>query len=51
MASEEIRADVAAYDVMRAIGSLCAYSDGTGRYDARAMVHLLIAGLRRQERQ
>jgi AcrR family transcriptional regulator len=43
----EIRRDVEAYGLMRAIGNLCAGVgiDGDSRYDARRMVGLLIAGL------
>jgi AcrR family transcriptional regulator len=45
----EIRADIAAYELMRAIGSLCAGVDpgGDSDYDARRMVGLLIVGLGR----
>ena len=43
----EIRPDVDAYGLMRAIGNLCAGAGGDSRYDARRMVGLLIAGLRR----
>jgi len=42
----EIRADIDAYELMRAIGSLCVGGDNDPRYDARHMVALLIAGLR-----
>jgi AcrR family transcriptional regulator len=42
----EIRADLTAYELMRAVGSLCAGPEGDARYDARRMVHLLVAGLR-----
>jgi AcrR family transcriptional regulator len=46
-AAGEIRGDVGAYGLMRAIGSLCAGADAEAdpRYDARSMVGLLIAGL------
>ena len=43
----EVRPDVDAYGLLRAIGSLCAGDDSDARYDARRMVGLLIAGLRR----
>jgi AcrR family transcriptional regulator len=43
----EIRADVEAYPLLRAIGGLCAGVEGDSRYDARRMVGLLIAGLRK----
>jgi AcrR family transcriptional regulator len=41
----EIRPDVDAYGLMRAVGNLCVGVDGDSRYDARAMVELLINGL------
>ena len=46
-AAGEIRPDVDAYGLMRAIGSLCAgaSAEADPRYDARSMVALLIAGL------
>jgi AcrR family transcriptional regulator len=44
-ATGEIRPDVDAYGLMRAVGNLCAGVDGDSRYDARRMVGLLIAGL------
>jgi AcrR family transcriptional regulator len=43
----EIRPDVDAYGLLRGIGNLCAGASGDARYDARRMVGLLIAGLRR----
>jgi AcrR family transcriptional regulator len=45
-ASGEIRPDIDAYGLLRAIGNLCAGAGGDSRYDARRMVGLLIAGLR-----
>ena len=45
-AAGEIRPDVDAYGLMRAIGNLCVGVDGDSRYDARRMVGLLIGGLR-----
>jgi AcrR family transcriptional regulator len=45
-AAGEIRPDVDAYGLLRAIGNLCVGVDGESRYDARRMVGLLIAGLR-----
>jgi AcrR family transcriptional regulator len=42
----EIRPDVDAFELMRAIGSLCAGVGHDPRYDARRMVRLLISGLR-----
>ncbi|HEX4216511.1 MAG TPA: helix-turn-helix domain-containing protein [Candidatus Dormibacteraeota bacterium] len=46
-AAGEIRPDVGAYELMRAIGNLCAGVEGDARYDARRMVELLVAGLLR----
>ncbi|MDC7340258.1 TetR/AcrR family transcriptional regulator [Streptomyces lydicus] len=43
----EIRSDLAAYELMRGVGNLCIGADGDPRYDARRLVELLIAGLRR----
>ncbi|MGH7910916.1 MAG: TetR family transcriptional regulator, partial [Candidatus Dormibacteraceae bacterium] len=43
----EIRADLDAYGLLRGVGSLCAGVDGDARYDARRLVKLLVAGLRR----
>src|SRR5215470_18218264 len=42
----EISPDVDAYELMRAIGSLCVGADNDPRYHPRRMVGLLIAGLR-----
>ena len=42
----EIRSDLDAYELMRAVGGLCIGADNDSRYDARRMVGLLIAGLR-----
>ena len=42
----EIRADVDAFELMRAVGNLCIGSGNTTGYDARRMVALLITGLR-----
>jgi AcrR family transcriptional regulator len=41
----EIRPGMDAYALLRAIGSICVGADGDAGYDARGMVHLLIAGL------
>ena len=41
----EVAAGVGAYELMRAVGNLCAGTDA--RYDARRMVGILIAGLHR----
>lgn len=45
-AAGQIRADVEPYGLLRGIGNLCVGADGDTRYDARRMVHMLIAGLR-----
>jgi AcrR family transcriptional regulator len=45
--SGEIRPDVEAYELMRGVGNLCIGAESDPRYDARRMVELLIAGLRR----
>jgi AcrR family transcriptional regulator len=44
----EIRSGIDAYELMRAVGSLCAGAGSGPRYDARRMVRLLIAGLPEQ---
>jgi AcrR family transcriptional regulator len=43
----EIRTDLKAYELMRGVGNLCIGADSDPRYDARRLVKLLIAGLRR----
>ncbi|MFE4602305.1 TetR/AcrR family transcriptional regulator [Kitasatospora indigofera] len=43
----EIRSDVTAYQLMRGIGNLCIGAENDPEYDARRMVALLVAGLRR----
>nr|WP_191292219.1 TetR/AcrR family transcriptional regulator [Kitasatospora herbaricolor] len=45
-AAGEIRSDITAYQLMRGIGNLCVGAESDGRYDARRMVTLLVAGLR-----
>ncbi len=47
VAAGEIRPDVDAYELMRAVGSLCAGVGSDSPYDARRMVDLLITGLGR----
>ena len=44
----EVRPDLDAYELMRGVGNLCIGADHDPRYDARRLVELLIAGLRRQ---
>jgi AcrR family transcriptional regulator len=46
-AAGEIRSDVDAYELMRGVGNLCIGADNDPRYDARRLVDLLVAGLRR----
>ncbi|MFE2912723.1 TetR/AcrR family transcriptional regulator [Kitasatospora indigofera] len=46
-AAGEIRSDVTAYQLMRGIGNLCIGAESDPEYDARRMVALLVAGLRR----
>jgi AcrR family transcriptional regulator len=45
-AADEIRADINALELMRAVGNLCIGAETSPFYDARRMVALLIAGLR-----
>jgi AcrR family transcriptional regulator len=46
-AAGEIRSDLDAYELMRGVGNLCIGADSDPRYDARRLVELLVAGLRR----
>jgi AcrR family transcriptional regulator len=48
-AAGEIRSDLKAYELMRGVGNLCIGADSDPHYDARRLVDLLIAGLRRPE--
>ncbi|MFS0694161.1 TetR/AcrR family transcriptional regulator [Streptomyces nitrosporeus] len=48
-ASGEIRPDVTAYQLMRGIGNLCVGAESDPRYDARLLVGVLVAGLRRPD--
>jgi AcrR family transcriptional regulator len=43
----EITSEVEAYELMRGIGNLCIGADSDSRYNARRLVELLLAGLRR----
>ncbi|MED7950926.1 TetR/AcrR family transcriptional regulator [Streptomyces sp. BE20] len=47
VADGEISDDLDAYQLMRGIGNLCIGADSDPRYDARPLVALLVAGLRR----
>ncbi|MGW1990989.1 TetR/AcrR family transcriptional regulator [Embleya sp. NPDC001921] len=47
VAAGEVRSDVTAYQLMRGIGNLCIGAESDPRYDARALVALVVAGLRR----
>ncbi|WP_344615865.1 helix-turn-helix domain-containing protein [Dactylosporangium salmoneum] len=46
-AAGEIRADLDAYQLMRGVGNLCIGAESDTRYDARRLVAVLLAGLRR----
>ncbi|MCT7354140.1 TetR/AcrR family transcriptional regulator [Streptomyces sp. 15-116A] len=46
-AAGEIRSGIDAYAFLRGVGNLCIGADSDPRYDARRLVELLIAGLRR----
>ena len=46
----EIRTDVEAFELMYAVGNLCAGVTESTRYDAKRMVDLLVAGLRISDR-
>jgi AcrR family transcriptional regulator len=48
VASGEIRPAVQAYELMRGVGSLCIGADSDPHYDARRLVGVLVAGLRRE---
>jgi AcrR family transcriptional regulator len=41
----EIRGDVSAFELMYGVGNLCAGDSSDGRYNARRLVHVLLAGL------
>jgi AcrR family transcriptional regulator len=45
----EIRGDVPAYELMRAVGGLCAGAGNDPHYDTHRVVEVLIAGLRRSD--
>jgi AcrR family transcriptional regulator len=45
--SGEVRSGQDAYELMRGVGGLCAGAGNNPRYDARRLVKLLVAGLRR----
>ncbi|MDO8143808.1 MULTISPECIES: TetR/AcrR family transcriptional regulator [unclassified Isoptericola] len=42
----EVAVDVSGYELMRGIGNLCLFAGDDGRYDARKLTHLLLAGMR-----
>ncbi|MFC9430678.1 TetR/AcrR family transcriptional regulator [Streptomyces sp. NPDC056987] len=46
-AAGEIPPDLEAYELMRGVGNLCIGAESDTRYDARRLVGLLVAGLRR----
>lgn len=45
----EIRTDMDAFELMRGVGNLCAGAGNNPRYDARRLVGVLVAGLRRSD--
>ncbi|WP_438303465.1 TetR/AcrR family transcriptional regulator [Streptomyces sp. HUAS TT11] len=45
----EIRSDLKAYEFMRGVGNLCIGAENDSRYDARRLVEVLVAGLRRPD--
>ncbi|MGW3952238.1 TetR/AcrR family transcriptional regulator [Streptomyces sp. NPDC004752] len=47
--SGEIRSDLEAHELMRAVGGICAGAGRNPRYDARRLVEILVAGLRRTQ--
>jgi AcrR family transcriptional regulator len=47
-AAGETLPDLDAFELLRGVGNLCIGADSNPRYDARRMVELLIAGLRRR---
>ncbi|WP_406440204.1 TetR/AcrR family transcriptional regulator [Streptomyces sp. NBC_01613] len=49
VASGEIRSGLRAYELMRGVGNLCIGAESDPHYDARRLVELLIAGLRRPQ--
>ncbi|WP_405865966.1 TetR/AcrR family transcriptional regulator [Streptomyces sp. NBC_00005] len=49
VASGEIRSGLRAYELMRGVGNLCIGAESDPQYDARRLVELLIAGLRRPQ--
>ncbi len=42
----EITAEITGYELMRGVGNLCLFVGDDGRYDARKLTHLLLAGIR-----
>ncbi|MFF5188106.1 TetR/AcrR family transcriptional regulator [Streptomyces sp. NPDC000345] len=48
-AAGEIRSGIPAYALMRGVGNLCIGAESDPRYDARRLIELLVAGLRRPE--
>ncbi|MFD7920828.1 TetR/AcrR family transcriptional regulator [Streptomyces sp. NPDC059740] len=48
-ASGELRSGLEPYELLRGVGNLCIGADGDSRYDARRLVALLVAGLRRPQ--
>lgn len=42
----EVTAGITGYELMRGVGNLCLFGGDDGRYDARKLTHLLLAGIR-----
>lgn len=47
VAAGEVHTDLTAYELLRGVGNLCAGAEHDAGYDARRLVRLLIAGLRK----
>ncbi|MEU4242251.1 helix-turn-helix domain-containing protein [Actinoplanes sp. NPDC026619] len=50
-AAGEVSADISAYELIRAVGDLCAWAVPDENYDVRRIVTLLITGLRQEQPQ
>ncbi|HWO61332.1 MAG TPA: helix-turn-helix domain-containing protein [Umezawaea sp.] len=44
-AADEVKADVSAYELLRAVGDLCAFAPNDPNYDVRRIITLLVLGL------
>lgn len=45
-ASNEVKSDVSAYELIRAVGDLCAFAPNDPNYDVRRVITLLVLGLK-----